>query len=266
MVWTVDALYFLVEVTDEKLGTVLPPGDAKRHWRTDSVEILLDPSGGSENTSTTFKVGLFPTTDDPENGDPAAAYRDADADQGPADETAPGVEVASKLGEPYDGYTLEAKIPTSALPAPVDPENMGLNILVYDSDTKDKVGQTRIGWSTWPGVQGDPYRWGDATLAGYESSSEEPVVPGGVTQSEASPQVHLAVGQGRGSALGLTIRGRPRRDGLRTRAFGRRGLTRAKSVQRRRGQRVRVDRREGGVGGDRHPRGRPGPRGAAARR
>ncbi len=209
VVWTVDALYFLVEVTDDKLGTVLPPNDAKRHWRTDSVEILLDPSGGSENTSTTFKVGLFPTTDDPENGDPATAYRDADADQGPAAETAPGMEVASRLGEPYDGYTLEAKIPVSALPAPVDPENMGLNILVYDSDTKDKVGQTRIGWSTWPGVQGDPYRWGDATLAGYETSSEEPVVPGGVTQSEASPRSIL-----QSARDGVPLSGSPTADDL----------------------------------------------------
>ena len=39
---------------------------------------------------------------------------------------------------------------------------MGLNIFVYDSDTQDKTGQTRIGWSTWGGVQGDPYRWGVA--------------------------------------------------------------------------------------------------------
>ncbi len=185
--WTADALYFLVNVTDDRLGTVLPPSDAKRHWRTDSVEIALDPRGNSENTSTTFKVGLFPTTDDPENGNPAAAYRDADAHQGPADETAPGMRVAAELGEPYDGYTLEAKVPMAALPAPVDPENVGMNIFIYDSDTRDKVGQTRIGWSTWGGVQGDPYRWGDVTLAGYEPASEEPVLPGRVTQSEASP-------------------------------------------------------------------------------
>lgn len=186
--WTVDALYFLVEVTDEKLGSVLTPADAKRHWRTDSVEIAIDPRGGSENTSTTFKVGLFPTTNDPENGDPASAYRDADAHQGPAGKTAPGLEVASGLEEPYDGYTLEARIPIAELPAPVDPENLGLNLFVYDSDTKDKVGQSRIGWSTWPGVQGDPYRWGDVALAGYESASEDPVVAGDVTRSEASPR------------------------------------------------------------------------------
>jgi hypothetical protein len=46
---------------------------------------------------------------------------------------------------------------------------MGLNIFIYDSDTQDKTGQTRLGWSTWGGVQGDPYRWGHAVLSGYEA-------------------------------------------------------------------------------------------------
>ena len=46
------------------------------------------------------------------------------------------------------------------LPGAVDPQHLGLNVFVYDSDTQDKTGQTRIGWSTWGGVQGDPYRWG----------------------------------------------------------------------------------------------------------
>ena len=43
---------------------------------------------------------------------------------------------------------------------------MGLNVFVYDSDTQDKTGQTRLGWSTFGGVQGDPYRWGRVVLEG----------------------------------------------------------------------------------------------------
>ena len=114
---------------------------------------------------------------------PACGLRDADNHQGPAAETAPGMEVASTVDEPYDGYTVEVAIPMSELPGAVDPEHMGLNVFVYDSDTQDKTGQTRLGWSTWGGVQGDPYRWGVTTLQGYQPPADrpteapEPIIP-----------------------------------------------------------------------------------------
>ena len=60
---------------------------------------------------------------------------------------------------------------------PCDPAHLGLNIFIYDSDTQDKTGQTRIGWSTWGGVQGDPYRWGHATLPGYTPPAGRPTDP-----------------------------------------------------------------------------------------
>lgn len=183
--WYGDALYFAIHVKDDKPGTVLKPDDAKRHWRTDSVEIAIDPRGDSENTSTTFKVGIFPMTDDVEQGNPAAAYRDADHKQGPIAKTAPGMVVKSKVSEPYTGYTIEAKIPLADLPGPIDPKRMGMNLFIYDSDTKDKTGQTRLGWSTWGGVQGDPYRWTQVSLSGYESSNDSAVDAG---RSVTSPQ------------------------------------------------------------------------------
>lgn len=171
--FTDDALYVFVEVTDDTLGTVLPLEDCKRHWRTDSVEITVDPRGTSSNTSTTFKTGIFPTTVEGE----ACFQRDADNHQGPGAETAPGMEVASVVNDPYDGYTVEAKIPFDVLPDAVDPARMGLNVLVYDSDTQDKTGQTRIGWSTFNGVQADPFRWALATLPGLDDAGSDPVAP-----------------------------------------------------------------------------------------
>lgn len=173
LTFTDDALYVFVEVTDDTLGTVLPLEDCKRHWRTDSVEITVDPRGTSSNTSTTFKTGIFPTTVE---GQPCF-QRDADNHQGPGAETAPGMEVASVVNEPYDGYTVEAKIPFDVLPDAVDPARMGLNVLVYDSDTQDKTGQTRIGWSTFNGVQADPFRWSIATLPGLADAGSNPVAP-----------------------------------------------------------------------------------------
>jgi LmbE family N-acetylglucosaminyl deacetylase len=188
--WTSDALYVLVKVRDDRLGTVLGADDCKRHWRTDSVEIGIDPRGGSENTSTTFKTGIFPVMGD---GKPCFE-RDADNHQGPGAQTAPGMEVAAKVTQPYTGYTVETKIPFKALPAAVDPARLAMNIFVYDSDTQDKTGQTRIGWSTWGGVQGDPYRWAQTELPGYTppagqpTEAPPPVMPTDVALSINSPQ------------------------------------------------------------------------------
>ncbi|WP_063828593.1 sugar-binding protein [Actinopolymorpha alba] len=183
-----DTLYVAVEVRDDTAGTPLATADCKRHWRTDSVEIALDPRGRSENTSTTFKLAVLPFTAE----GPACALRDADNHQGPIEQTAPGVRWASSLREPFTGYTVEVAIPLSELPDTVDPDRLGVNVLVYDSDTQDKTGQTRIGWSTWGGVQGDPYRWGQARLDGYQpppgGPADEPVIPNTALRSVESPQ------------------------------------------------------------------------------
>jgi LmbE family N-acetylglucosaminyl deacetylase len=182
-----DDFYVAVEVTDDTLGTVLDASDCKRHWRTDSVELAFDPAGDSENTSTTFKLLALPTTTDGE----VCYGRDADNNQGPGAETAPHVEVASTVSDPYSGYVIESKIPATALPGTVDPGHMGFNAFVYDSDTQDKTGQTRIGWSTWGGVQGDPYRWGVVRFPGWtppDVADSEPVIPSVALASADSPQ------------------------------------------------------------------------------
>ncbi|WP_327085032.1 PIG-L family deacetylase [Nonomuraea sp. NBC_01738] len=168
LAWRDDTLFVLVQVRDDVLGTKLATADCKRHWRTDAVEVTLDPRGVSENTSTTFKTAVLPVTAE----GPACFLRDADNHQGAG---APGMKVAAQVTA--GGYTVEMSIPMEALPGAVDPARLGLNVLVYDSDTQDKTGQTRIGWSTWGGVQGDPYRWGVATLPGYQPPSGRPTTP-----------------------------------------------------------------------------------------
>lgn len=197
--WRDDTLFLVVHVKDDVVGTRLPASDCKRHWRTDSVEVTLDPRGTSENTSTTFKAAVLPVTAE----GPPCALRDADNHQGPAT----GVRVASKVSA--GGYDVELAIPMETLPGAVDPAHLGLDILVYDSDTQDKTGQTRIGWSTWGGVQGDPYRWGVATLPGYQppagrpTTPPDPVIPDNALSSLDSPQsleqavrVHLPLAGG----------------------------------------------------------------------
>ena len=110
------------------------------------------------------------------------------------------------------------------------------NVFIYDSDTQDKTGQTRLGWSTWGGVQGDPYRWGRATLAGLHaprrSPGGRPGLPRDAARSVDSPQ---SIAQAARQRLGLSggprpgtrvrILGRPRRTGdalvVRLRSSGR---------------------------------------------
>ncbi|MEV2273370.1 sugar-binding protein [Nonomuraea africana] len=199
--WRDDTLFLLVQVKDDVVGTRLPAADCKRHWRTDAVEVTLDPRGRSENTSTTFKAAVLPVTAE----GPPCFLRDADNRQGAA---VPGMRVAAKVSS--GEYTVEMAIPMEVLPGAVDPARLGLNVLVYDSDTQDKTGQTRIGWSTWGGVQGDPYRWGVATLPGYTppqgrpTTPPDPVIPDTGLSSLDSPQsLEQAV------SLGLPLGGGP---------------------------------------------------------
>ncbi|MGH3099090.1 MAG: PIG-L family deacetylase [Streptosporangiales bacterium] len=215
--WSDDALYFFTHVRDDYQSYAVTPKECVAHWLADSVEFQIDPRGDSSqhnmDTATTFKLGVFPFTDDPDNTNGNGANgpcweRDADNHQGystgpladtvPQAPNAPGVKVASSATWVGDnktttdhsyaggGYDLEVKIPMADLPAAVDPQHMGLNITPYDNDDTSAKGtttlrhidnSTRLGWSAFGSVQSDPYRWGVATLDGYTPPSGRPTTP-----------------------------------------------------------------------------------------
>ncbi len=215
--WSDDALNVFVHVRDDYQAYAVTPAECVGHWQADSVEILLDPRGTSsqdlKDTATTFKLGVFPYTNDPtgSNGNGANGpcwSRDADNHQGystgPLAGTvsdapnAPGVQVASTASwvgtnetttdHAYagGGYDLEVKIPLADLPAAVDPARLGLNITPYDNDNTAAAGtttlrhidsSTRLGWSALGSVQSDPYRWGLATMDGYTPPAGRSTTP-----------------------------------------------------------------------------------------
>jgi hypothetical protein len=221
-----DALYLFINVRDEYQSYAVKPAECVGHWLADSVEILIDPRGNSmENlleTATTFKLGVFPFTDDPSgsngNGPNGPCWsRDADNHQGystgplaatvPDAPNAPGVQVASSAtwvgsnetttDHAYAGgrYALEVKIPLAALPSAVDPNLMGLNITPYDNDNTAAPGTTtlrhidnssRMSWSAGGSVQSNPYLWGHARLADYTPPADRPTTPR--EPSVATPQ------------------------------------------------------------------------------
>lgn len=212
--WHDDDLYLYVHVVDDEQSAAPTPERCFGHWLVDSVELLLDPRGDAVDTSSTFKLGVFPFTDDPTgsagNGVNGPCWtRDADNHQGfssgpladtvPGAPNAPGVEVATDAVVNPDGiweggsYSIEVKIPMDVLPAAVgptsapptgdpetnvvDPQYMGLNVTPYDSDTQNFVGKSRLAWSPFGSQQSEPYRWGHAYLDGYEPPADRPVTP-----------------------------------------------------------------------------------------
>lgn len=159
-------LYVGVQVTDQTVVCNIEPDDIRGHWRSDSVEITIDPTGESANTSTTFKTGIFPCTT---AGFEARAERDADANQGVIEETAPGMRVASQRTE--TGYIIETSIPWEDMPAQASTgDTIGFNVLIYDGDLADaragaNVGESRAGWASVIGAQqAIPYVWPEVTL------------------------------------------------------------------------------------------------------
>ncbi|QMU96685.1 GlcNAc-PI de-N-acetylase [Microbacterium esteraromaticum] len=184
--------YLFLSVVDDVRGTILPGSDNKRQRRTDSVEIYIDPRGIAGNTAQTFIAGIMPSMDSM-TGAPGVG-RDRDNWQGEASVTAPGMQVEVKMAPTeaeYTGYDMEVRIPFSVLPDNLDPEHVGFNVVINDSDTQNKAAQRRVGWSTFPGMRADPWRWGIITLDGIQdagSRPKEPTLPDTAARSVSSPQ------------------------------------------------------------------------------
>ncbi|GKQ37915.1 hypothetical protein ALMP_44500 [Streptomyces sp. A012304] len=70
------------------------------------------------------------------------------------------------------------RISLADLPAAADPVGLTGNIMVYDSDTEDRTGQSRLAWSTFGSAQADPSVWGALRLPGHPPPPGRPIVPG----------------------------------------------------------------------------------------
>jgi LmbE family N-acetylglucosaminyl deacetylase len=153
-----------VSVTDDQIVSNIAPNDIKGHWRSDSVEICIDPHPGSEHTLNTFKLGIFPF----DSAGNVRAARDADANQGPIERTAPDVKLHSERTR--GGYMVRAEIPWKYIGAkPRRGTMLGFDIIVYDGDKIDaapgeNINKARIAWSPRPGVNGRPEDWGRIVL------------------------------------------------------------------------------------------------------
>lgn len=164
-------LFVEVRVHDDVVVSNLAADDIRAHWRSDSVELCLDPAAGAGHTFGSYKLGLVPF----DSTGKVRAARDADANPGPVEETAPGTRLAS--WKTPDGYAIRVSIPFSEIKfdplkdaTPVDLKSLGLNVLIYDGDKTgaapgENINKTRLAWSPRSGVQGRPEDWGRANFS-----------------------------------------------------------------------------------------------------
>jgi hypothetical protein len=127
------------------------------------VEMCLDPDAGAEHTLGCYKLGIFPF----DSSGVVRAARDADANQGPVEETAPGTRIAS--WRTSDGYRLKAAIPFAEIGLKAGARRLGFNLIIYDGDKADalpgeNINESRLAWSPRPGVMGRPEDWGRIDL------------------------------------------------------------------------------------------------------
>lgn len=156
-------LFVDVQVRDERIVANIAPNDIKGHWRSDSIEICLDPGAGAEHTLGCYKLGIFPF----DNTGVVRAARDADANQGPIEETAPGTRLVSTRLD--GGYRIQAAIPFAEIGLKAGASRLAFNLIVYDGDkadavTGENINESRLAWSPRPGVMGRPEDWGRIDL------------------------------------------------------------------------------------------------------
>ena len=156
-------LFLDVVVKDDAVVTNIEPNDIKGHWRADSVEICLDPSVGAEHTMGCYKLGIFPF----DTTGVVRAARDADANQGPIEETAPKTRIRSV--RTVDGYRIQAAIPFEEIGLKRGQRRLGFNVIIYDGDKRDaalgeNINKSRLAWAPRSGVQGRPEDWGRIDL------------------------------------------------------------------------------------------------------
>jgi LmbE family N-acetylglucosaminyl deacetylase len=156
-------LFVDVQVRDDWVVTNIAPNDIKGHWRSDSIEICLDPVGGAEHTMGCFKLGVFPF----DTSGVVRAARDADARQGPIEETAPRTRLISRRTS--DGYRVQASIPFEEIGLKRGAKRLGFNLIIYDGDKQgaalgENINKSRLAWAPRAGVMGRPEDWGRLDL------------------------------------------------------------------------------------------------------
>ena len=155
-------LFVDVQVKDDVVITNIAPNDIRGHWRSDSVEICLDPVGGAEHTMGCYKLGIFPLTPRASSVRPATQMPTKDPSKRPHPTPAWCRGTA-------DGYRIQAAIPFEEIGLAPGKKRLGFNLIIYDGDKLnaalgENINKSRIAWAPRSGVQGRPEDWGRIDL------------------------------------------------------------------------------------------------------
>ncbi len=158
-----ETLFLDMRVKDDAVITNIAANDIRGHWRSDSVEICFDPIGGAEDTMGCYKLGVFPF----DTTGVVRAARDADANPGLVEETAPMTRLNSH--RTADGYRIQAAIPFAEIGLARGQKRLGFNLILYDGDKREaapgeNINKSRLAWAPRSGVQGRPEDWGRIDL------------------------------------------------------------------------------------------------------
>ncbi|MDA7618560.1 PIG-L family deacetylase [Verrucomicrobia bacterium] len=157
-------LYVRVEVRDDRVVSNIGPNDIRGHWRSDALEVCIDPRAGSEDSFSTYKLGIFPF----DSTGSVRAARDADAHPGPVEETAPATKLFSMRVK--GGYLVYVEIPLIEIGEGLGlGSRLGFNVIIYDGDKVEallgeNINESRLAWAPRAGVQGRPEDWGRIDL------------------------------------------------------------------------------------------------------
>ncbi|MCS6823844.1 MAG: hypothetical protein NZ529_06070 [Cytophagaceae bacterium] len=139
--WDKDYLYFLVQVTDDKLMS-----DSKHPWSDDGVEIFID---GDNNKSKSYDADDFQFI---------FAYNKKEVTE-PHSGKVTNVSFAQKAIS--NGYIMEIKVPFNLIGAnPEKGKEMGLEIMVNDDDG-NKDGEREAKVTSWTSQEKAEQAWND---------------------------------------------------------------------------------------------------------
>lgn len=163
--WDLDYLYLAADVEDPVLVSNIAPNDLQAFYRTDSVELYLEPGAFLGNDLGLFKLAILPFDTE---GHPQAV-RHEDAQPGPITKSAPGTLVASKRTS--GGYAIEVAIPWKHLgiAGPVKGLQLGYTFTVHNADDAKAapgayVRNAMLSWTNVAEVWARNASWGSLEL------------------------------------------------------------------------------------------------------
>ena len=151
VMWDEGHIYIAADIKDDKLICAQTGGTI---WKNECIEVLFDPNNvdinpGNWPHTSHYQFGFAPLTPKGKGWkDVPQKWVWCHSDRAQANQEPNYVEVASKVSDPYTGYTIEAAIDVSGLDdlKPEEGRVMGFQVAIDDADENPER-DLQITWS-----------------------------------------------------------------------------------------------------------------------